>query len=193
MPHMIGVFGGTFDPVHNGHLRIAEAAIDQLLLDRLILVPNSRSPLKSAQPVSSFHDRVAMLKLATRGRTGIDVSLIEGERGGTSYTIDTLRELIKQYSDSRFVLIVGADALKEFHLWRDSEAIRELARIAFVERPDSLVDGNQYNAARIAMTPIDVSSSEIRDRIGRGLSIDHLVPAEVAEYIAAHGLYVAPK
>lgn len=189
MPNLIGVFGGTFDPVHNGHLRIVEAAIDQLQLDRLILVPNSQSPLKSAQPVSSFHDRVAMLKLATDGRVGIEVSEVEGERGGTSYTVDTLRALATKYPDSRFVLIVGGDALRDFHLWRDSAAIRELARIAFVERPESAVDGRQYDAARIAMAPLDISSSEIRVRIGRGLSIDHLVPSGVADYIVAHGLY----
>lgn len=189
MPQSIGIFGGTFDPVHNGHVRIAEAARNQFSLDLVIFVPNSRSPLKSNRPSASFHDRVAMLRLATGGCGAFEVSEIEGRRGGTSYTIDTLREFNDLYTGASFILIVGSDALREFHLWRESGEIRKLARLAYIERPGSPIESGEFDAVRIDMTPTDVSSTVVRDRVQRGMPIDTLVPAEVASFISAHHHY----
>jgi nicotinate-nucleotide adenylyltransferase len=191
MPQTIGILGGTFDPVHNGHLAIATAAIGQLELDLLLLVPNARSPLKASGPGASFEHRVAMLQLAIAGGTKLQISEIEGARGATSYTIDTLMQLSELYCGARFVLIVGADALADFHLWRQHEEIRKLAQIAYVGRSGIDASGNSAGATRIDMDPIDISSTAIRDRVRRGLTISGLVPPAVAEFIAAHHLYSA--
>ena len=191
MPHSIGILGGTFDPVHFGHLAMATAAVDQLDLDLLLLIPNARSPLKISRPIASFEDRVAMLRLAVADQERLQISQVEGVRGETSYTIDTLKQLFADYTGARFVLIVGADALAEFHLWKQHEDIRRLAQIAYVGRPGSTGSGNSAGATRIDMPPIDISSTLIRDRVHRGLPIDEFVPPAVAEYIAAHHLYSA--
>lgn len=190
MPQTIGIFGGTFDPVHIGHLRIAEAALVQLHLSSLLFVPNSRSPLKPSGASASFEDRIAMLRLATHGMTNIDVSEVEGRRGGTSYTIDTLRELVGQYQGAQFYLIVGGDALRDFHLWREFEEIRRLARLAYVTRPGTEIEAGDSGTTRVVMPPLDVSSTAIRDRVRRRETIDEMVPKAVAEYIASHQLYL---
>jgi nicotinate-nucleotide adenylyltransferase len=189
MPQTIGILGGTFDPVHNGHLAIAAAAMRQLGLDFLLLIPNARSPLKSSGPIASFPQRVDMLQLAVTAHPEYVVSQIEGTRGNTSYTIDTLRELAAIYPKAEFHLIVGADALADFHLWREQDEIRRLARIAYVGRTGNTIKPDVITATRLEMPPIDVSSTLIRDRVRDGLSIDNLVPPVVAEYIEAHRLY----
>jgi nicotinate-nucleotide adenylyltransferase len=193
MPQVIGIYGGSFDPVHTGHLQIAEAAVIQLALDLLLFIPNARSPLKSSGPSASFQDRVAMLRLATRDYDMFQVSEVEGHRGGTSYTVDTLRDLSGEYPNAKYCLIVGSDALQEFHLWREHEEIRKLARIAFVVRPGSELAAHNPDDTQIALAPMEVSSTSVRARIRNGLEIDGLVPAAVAEYIAARRLYVVPE
>lgn len=189
MPLVIGIFGGTFDPVHNGHLLIAESAWKQLSLDRLLFVPNARSPLKSSGPTASFRHRVAMLRLAIDGHNGFDVSEIEGERGGTSYTIDTVLELADSHEGAKFYLIVGADALRDFHLWRNHEEILKRARLAYVDRSASEGGSGGVEAVRIDMPLLDVSSTLIRERIHQRLPVESLVPQAVATYIHEHGLY----
>lgn len=191
MPQPIGILGGTFDPVHNGHLAIARAAIGQLNLDRLLLIPNARSPLKAAGPAASFQHRVSMLRLALADHERLQISEVEGVRGETSYTIDTLKQLSALYRGAQFVLIVGADALAEFHLWKQHEEICRLARIAYVSRSGSDASANSVDATRIDMPPVDISSTVIRGRVRRGLPIDEFVPPAVAAYIAKHHLYSA--
>jgi nicotinate-nucleotide adenylyltransferase len=187
---MIGILGGTFDPVHNGHLAVAEAARDALALDRVIFIPNACSPLKSSGPVASFKHRVAMLRLALTECDYCEISETEGHRGGTSFTIDTLRELTVQFPDASFYLIVGADALAEFQLWRDHEDILKLARLAYVERTDyPSRQSAQFPAHPIPMKRVDISSTMIRQRIRGTQSIDAFVPADVVKYIASHHLY----
>ncbi len=191
MPQVIGIYGGSFDPVHNGHVQIAEAALSQLRLDVLLFIPNARSPLKLSGPSASFQDRVAMLRLAIRDYDSFQVSDIEGRRGGTSYTVDTLRVLSQEYQGARFYFIVGSDALRELHLWREHEEIRELTRLAFVVRPGSESASHDLGDTQITLDPMDVSSTAVRDRIRNGLPIDGLVPSAVADYIAARRLYSA--
>lgn len=130
-----------------------------------------------------------MLRLATAGHDAFRISESEGRRGGTSYTIDTLREFAAEYEGASFLLIIGADALREFHLWRESAEIRELARLAYIERPGFPIETGEFDAVKIDMTPTDVSSTAIRDRVQRGLPIDTLVPTEVAGFIAERHLY----
>jgi len=192
MPQKIGIFGGTFDPVHCGHLRISECALNQLSLDLLLFVPNAQSPLKSSVPVASFHDRVAMLRLAIEGLAKCDVSDVEGRRGGKSYTIDTLKEFEHGYPGAIFYLILGTDALSDFQRWRDSDGISQRARLAYVSRPGSPADYAPAQSMRVEMNPVDVSSTVIRERIVRGESLTGLVPDSVAAYIATRHLYESP-
>lgn len=191
MPQTIGILGGTFDPVHYGHLAIATAAVDQLDLDLLLLIPNAQSPLKVAGSAASFAHRVLMLQLAVADYEGLQISEVEGARGETSYTIDTLKQLSALYTDAQFVLIVGADALAEFHLWKQHAEIRKLARIAYIDRAGSDASANSVDATRIDMPPVDISSTVIRDRVRRRLPIDEFVPPAVAAYIDKHHLYSA--
>lgn len=191
MSRRVGILGGTFDPVHNGHLQIAASALTELALDRILFIPNSQSPVKSARPSAPYSDRLAMLQLAVAGQPRCVVSEIEGRRGGISYTVDTLRELRGTFPDAELHLIVGADALTEFHRWREHEEILALSRLAYVDRPGSAPPAPEYQARRITMPPHDISSSEIRHRVRGGLPVDHLVPVEVARYIADHSLYCA--
>lgn len=187
MSAKIGILGGTFDPAHNGHLCLADAAWTELQLDRLVFVPNARSPLKS-HPSTSFVHRLAMLKLATEDRSGYEVSDIEGRQGGVSYTIETLRQFNSSYPGAELFLIVGADALEEFHLWREHEEILRLARLAYVRRTGATTS-TRFPARAIPMTPVEISATEIRERLRRHESIDTMVPQSVARYISEHHLY----
>lgn len=191
MTRRVGIFGGTFDPVHNGHLQIAASAMTELALDRILFIPNLQSPLKSARPSAPYSDRLAMLQLAVAGQAGYVVSEIEGRRGGISYMVDTLREIRDTNHDAELYLIVGADTLTEFHRWREYEEILAAAQLAYVDRPGSAPPTTDYHARRITMLPNDISSSNVRQRVREGLPVDHLVPVEVARYIADHSLYCA--
>ncbi len=189
MAQTIGILGGSFDPVHRGHLALAAAARTALDLDRLIFVPNSRSSLKSSGPFASFEHRVAMLRLALEECVGCEISDVEGRRGGISFTIDTLREFKSENPDASFFLIVGADALEEFYLWRDHQEILKHANLAYVERSNATAVPSKLTARSIPMPRVDVSSTAVRDRLRRGQSIDALVPGAVVKYIASHRLY----
>ncbi len=185
----IGILGGTFDPIHNGHLAIAAAAMKQLRLDLLLWIPNAQSPLKPHGPKASFEHRCAMIGLAIEGVEGYKLSKIEGCRGGTSYMVDTLHELQFEYRESAFYLILGADALAELHLWRQSDEIRRIARIVYMARPGRVVSSGNDDAVCLDVPPIDVSSTQIRDLLSRGLPVDAHVPPAVAAYLRSHRLY----
>ncbi len=186
----IGVLGGSFDPVHRGHLALAEGARDALRLDRVLLVPAARQPHKPAGPVASAEDRYAMLRLATRGRRGIELSDLELERPGPSYTVDTLRALRQSLpADGELFLLLGADAAADFPGWRDAEAIGRLATVVPCSRPGhALPDGDR---SVVPVTTPDVSATAIRRRVARGEPVADLVGPDVAAYIAARGLYAA--
>lgn len=185
----IGILGGTFDPVHIGHLILAICARDQLPTDELILIPNARSPLKSEQPQAPFADRMEMLRLAVGELPGISVSDIEGRRGGISYMVDTLQALHHDYPNDELHLVMGCDAAKDLHSWHQAPRVLELARIAVVARYGEEETVGVSPSAVITMPRVDVSASDIRKRLRRGQPIDFFTPESVVSYIYRHGLY----
>lgn len=198
----LGIFGGTFNPVHNGHLALAEAALRAFGLDRVLFVPGFVTPFKQTQAIAPAADRLAMLRLAIGDRPNLDISTIELDRGGVSYTVDTLESLRTSRPDDEFWLLLGLDSLLSFGLWYRAHDILRLARVATLLRPGAtLPPGNLagFDAeetallrARIASGDCpDISSTEIRRRIAAGESTSGLLPDAVADYIRAHRLYAA--
>jgi len=180
----VGIFGGTFDPVHVGQLAIANAALDELGLARVYFVPARRSPLKQDGPIAGPEDRLAMLTAATAGEPRFRVSGIELDRKGPSFTVDTLEAL---RGEGELFLILGSDAYADFERWREPARIRSLATIVLAARPGA---PNAPSGVRMLDSPLmDISSRELRARAARGRSLRYLVPDEVLRYIEEHGLY----
>jgi len=182
----IGVFGGTFDPVHVGHLAIALAALESVPLDRVLFVPVWRSPLKDRDPLASTADRVAMLETAIASEPRFALSRAELEREGVSYTVDTLEQLRSQ---GELFLILGSDALADLARWRAPDRIRELATIIVAARPGAPEPDAMHGARTFDAPRLDISSRELRARAARGMSLRYLVPDAVWEHIKRHGLY----
>lgn len=182
----VGVFGGTFDPVHVGHLAIALAALESVPLDRVLFVPARRSPLKDRDPLASVADRVAMLEAAIAGEPRFALSRVELERDGVSYTVDTLEALRSQ---GELFLILGSDALVDLARWRAPERIRELATILVAARPGAPEPDPMHRARGLDAPQLDISSRELRARAARGMSLRYLVPDTVWEHIKRRGLY----
>lgn len=195
----IGVLGGTFDPPHVGHLWLATLAADALGLDRVLLMPAARPPHKGNRSISNAADRVMMTRLATSGDPLLDLSLIEMERPGPSYTVDSLEELRVAYGSASLVLVMAADSLAEIDAWRQPDRLLELAEWAVGPRPGSELPDRAALRARFGAAEarihllegpsLDVSSSEIRRRVAAGRSIRYLVPRAVEELISDRGLY----
>jgi nicotinate-nucleotide adenylyltransferase len=180
----VGVFGGTFDPVHVGHLAIANAALDELGLGYVYFVPARRSPLKQDGPSASAEDRLAMLTAATADEPRFRVSRVELDRKGPSFTVDTLESL---RGEGELFLILGSDAYADFARWREPERIRELATIVLAARPGA---PNAPSGVRMLDSPLmDISSRELRARAARGRSLRYLVPQAALRYIEEHRLY----
>ena len=187
----VGVFGGTFDPVHVGHLAIGNAALESVPLDRVVFVLARRAPLKERRPVASEADRLAMLELAVAGEPRFSVSRVELDREGPSYTVDTLERLTGP--DDLF-LILGGDAIADFPRWKDTDRIAELATLVVAERPGAPERaGNAPNTSIVVFDAprLDISSRELRARAARGRSLRYLVPDPVWRHIEARGLYRA--
>ena len=193
----LGIFGGTFDPPHNGHLLAASDAVDALALDVLWFVPNASQPLKGAGHGSPLQ-RLEMARLLAGDDERFGVDSIEVDRQGISYTVDTLAEYANRFPAARRYLLVGADVVGTFAQWRQPDRIRELAEVVVLERapgasdaPAVRPDGTDAltGARHLTTRRVDVSSTEIRDRVRRGLSIRGFVPDAVAAYIAAARLY----
>jgi nicotinate-nucleotide adenylyltransferase len=188
----IGVYGGTFDPPHVGHLLLAADARDALELDRLIFIPAGAQPFKvETPPVASGRDRLDMVRIAVSDDAHYMVDDTEINRKGLSYTVDTLEHLAGRYSGAELFLLMGEDALAGFAGWRDPERIRVLARLAVMTRsdreesPPSSIDG----VISVSTRRVDVSSTEIRERLRTGKSIKGFVPEGVERFIEARGLY----
>ena len=200
----IGVFGGSFDPVHLGHLRLADCCWRQAGLDRVEFVPAAEQPHKPRGPVASEADRVAMLRLATTSQSEFGVSTLEIDRGGVSYTVDTLRQIGSQHAGAELFFLMGADSLADLPNWREPTEICRLATPLVVRRADSpepdfeglrsFVSAarlEEIRAALVEMPATPISSSQIRQLIAEGGDWQSLVPASVVDYITARRLYLS--
>ena len=189
-----GLFGGTFDPVHTGHLLLAERAREDLDLDTVLFVPANVSPHKfDGREISSGDIRLEMLQLAVSGNPHFLLSRIELDRPGLSYTRDTLESLVGEYPDTDFVLLVGSDNARDFRSWREPARILELASIAVWERPGEYFWPEIYPdhiARKIPAPLMELSSTEIRNRTAQGRSIRYMTPDVVVKFIQSHGLYI---
>ena len=190
----IAIFGGSFDPPHVGHLLAAEDAYERLSLDRIILVPTATQPLKVGRAVAAAEQRVAMVRLMVEGDARFEVSTIEVDRAGLSFTVDTLTHYAGTYAAAERFLLLGADVLATFAQWREPERILQLARPVILQRegdqPPVLPPGVDAGAIqRLPTRRVDVSSTEIRERVRDGKSIRGFVTDSVAAYIARGGLY----
>lgn len=197
------LFGGTFDPIHLGHIQVADAAMQHIGAERVIFIPAKRSPHKKQQPTASEIDRIAMIQLAIDGRKDFSLSDCECKRPQPSYTLDTVHEFLAQYGpDTDLVWLVGADAVKDLPHWYRIDELLAAADIAVMYRagypkPD-------FKGCRSDLTPqqiekleknvipvplVDISSTEIRIRLSRGQNVDELLPPKVLVYIKTHSLY----
>ena len=188
----VGVFGGSFDPVHNAHVALARVALDQLALDQLRWIPAGQ-PWQKARDLASGADREAMVRLAIEGEPRFVLDRIELRRPGQSFTLDTMRELHAAAADTEWFLILGQDQYATLHTWRDWRQLLGLVTLAVANRPGAALTADPQVARaahRVVGLPwMDVSSTDIRERIAAGLPIDDLVPAAVAGYIERNRLY----
>lgn len=188
----LGIFGGSFDPPHVGHLLVAVDAYEALELDRLIFVPNAIQPLKAGAQVAPAHQRLAMVRLLLGSDERFEVDATEIDRAGLSYTVDTLETFARRFPTAERFFLVGEDAMASFASWREPGRILELARLAVLRRPagaderrPALPNGTIALATRL----VDVSSTEMRERVRCGKSLHGFVPDAVAEFIEAERLY----
>lgn len=210
----VGIFGGTFNPIHLAHLRSAEEVREAQGFDRILFIPSATPPHKHGGGLADAQHRLAMVKLAVAGNPYFRASTVEIDRGGRSYMVDTLRLLRARTPSARFALIIGMDAFREIGTWKDYAGIFALCDLVVTSRPGFAIPplrtalpvavrnefwyrprqttlehstGNQITLQRIS--DLDISASSIRQRLGSGLSIRYLVPPSVERYIAQHQLY----
>jgi nicotinate-nucleotide adenylyltransferase len=210
----IGILGGTFNPIHFAHLRIAEEVGDRFGLDRVVFMPAAAPPHKPLAGDLPFELRHAMVRLAVADNPRFTVSDLEGQRGGKSYSIDTLRALRAQHLDDEFFFIVGSDSFRDFSSWREYASIFQISNVVVVERPGAVIAAldaslpvaiarefcyygaekrlahrSGYSVYYLEGLPLAISSSAIRELVRQGRSIGYLVPAPVANYIKEQRLY----
>jgi nicotinate-nucleotide adenylyltransferase len=187
---MVGVFGGSFDPVHFGHLIVVRAVAEAANLSEVRLVPAREQPLKAGTHGAPAADRAAMLDRAVAGEAGFRVERLELDRPGPSYTVDTLRELRAREPGHRFALLLGADAARDLPQWKEAAALPGLATLVVFARPGAPVPAGLPDRTVVVEAPqVDISATAIRARVRAGRSIRYLVPEAVADYIATHRLY----
>ncbi len=194
----IGLFGGSFDPVHNGHLAAARRAREAGGLDEVVFIPAAVSPFKADRALAPDADRLAMLRLAVAGEPGFSVSDFEIAKAGVSYTVDTARHFAAVWPGTRLVFILGADSLATLGQWREAGALADLCDFIALARPgwrtDRVPGSDAGTEARLRVEIVadfaqDVSSTQIRRRLAAGLPVDELVPPAVAAYIRERELY----
>ena len=187
----LGLYGGSFDPVHCGHLLVAQAALEELHLDRLIFIPAAQSPFKPGTPPAPAALRARLLRLALVGRPEYAVDEFELHRGGVSYSIDTVRHFRTRFPEAEFCWLIGSDHVAALPHWRDSAALAALVDFVVIPRPGEAPapPPATFRLRQLGGWPLAVSSSEIRRRVQNGQPIQHLVPPGVAEVIQTEGLY----
>lgn len=209
--HSVAIFGGTFDPIHNGHLRSAIEIKEALGVDELRLMPSHRPPLRGA-PGAESRQRLAMVAAAVNGRSGLRVDDRELRRDGPSYTVDTLRDLRAELGAAvSLTVVMGSDAFNQLHRWQDWQSLFSLANVLLLHRADyplaadatvtafvearRVADACELTAVsaggfcELGLIQLPISATDIRQRLASGKSISYLVPDVVADYIAEHGLY----
>jgi nicotinate-nucleotide adenylyltransferase len=189
----VGLFGGTFDPVHNGHISIAESFINTEMIDELWVLLTPYPPHKQENNPATYKIRLEMLESAFKDTSGIKVSTIENELTKPSYSVQTIRHLKKKYPDTTFFYCMGEDSLNKFHTWKYYEEILEECRLLVAQRPgashqevEKAILGRTHF---VTHTPLDISSSEIRELVSEGRTITDIVPTEVAKTIEKEQLY----
>jgi len=193
----IGILGGTFDPVHNGHIAAARQLLGVADVDQVWLMPNATPPHRTAAPVAPAEDRMRMVEVAVAGYDGLVASRVEVDRGGTSYTFDTIRELAREYPGQRFTLLIGSDAALQIRSWHNADALLDEASFVIFNRPETALAPQTlhelgFAPARTRIVHLDtppIAAHQVRDRLARGAPIGDLVPAGVADYIRVHELY----
>lgn len=188
----LGIYGGSFDPVHLGHLLVAQAAREELGLDRVVFIPAAQSPFKPGSQPTPGDLRSRMLRLALQGWEWAEVDERELKRGGVSYTVETLRELVAENPGAELFYLIGADHAPVLPKWREAESLASLAQFVVIPRPGDPepVLPAPFRGRVLQGFPLGVSSSQIRERVKAGLPIRHLVAPAVAEAIVANGLYL---
>ena len=188
----IGIYGGSFDPVHLGHLLVGQAAIEELKLDRLFFVPAAQSPFKLDQQHAPALERVRLLRMALAGETKCEVDEQELQRGGVSYTADTLSYYAGRFPNAALFCLIGADNVPNLPKWREASELARLAQFVAIPRPGEppVVFPSPFRGHALTGFPFGVSSSQIRARVKAGLTIDHLVTPAVAEAIRNYRLYL---
>lgn len=194
----VGLIGGTFDPIHIGHLVIAQRALEQLGLDEVVFLPAGIPPHKQHEENSAAEHRLAMTRIAIENQPQFRISDRDVRPERASYTVDLLRDLKADNPDANLTFIIGADSLRDFPTWREPEAIIRLSRLAVADRPETEIPADvfeQVTGLRAAISWIDsplldIAATDLRDRIERRRSVRHLVPDQVITYIEAHQLYL---
>lgn len=192
----IGIYGGTFDPVHLGHLVLAEQVREQLRLDEVWWIPCQVSPHKTDRALTAGKARLEMLQFAIAGHAAFRALSVEIDRPGPSFTVETLSHLVASHTGHDWWLLMGADSLRDFPLWREPERIVELARIAVVNRGgteltdvDGIREGFGDRVDTVSMPGLQIAASDLRERASRGQSLRYLTPRAVEMYILQNGLY----
>ena len=186
----IGILGGTFNPVHFGHLILAEEAVSKMRLNKVIFVPSYIPPHKKVESDISALDRLAMTRLAIADNPNFEVSSIEIDAKKRSYSIDTLKAFKKLYGDdAKLFFLTGSDSLKDLFSWKDINDIFKVSKFVVANRPGYPIENVPKEVETVVITPIEISSMDIRKRLAEGRSIRYLVPEKVREYILSHQLY----
>ena len=187
----LGLYGGSFDPVHLGHLLVAQSACEELGLTRLFFVLAGQSPFKPDQMPAPAAHRLRLLRLALAGRGDWEIDAQEVERGGLSYTVDTVRTYAERYPGKRLFYLIGADHVPQLPKWRQATALAEMVEFVAIPRPGQAPQEwpRPFRGQWLRGFPLDLSSTQIRERVKAGLAIEHLVPSAVAEAIQQSGLY----
>jgi nicotinate-nucleotide adenylyltransferase len=187
----IGLFGGSFDPVHIGHLLVAQAACEELVLDRLFFIPAAQSPFKPATQPAPPGIRLRLLRLTLAGNSNYEVDAQEISRGGVSFSIDTVRDYAQRFPGSELFYLIGADHVPTLPKWREANELARLAQFVVIPRPGQspVTAPPPFRVRTLGGWPLKLSSSEIRRRVQERKFIGHLVPFGVAEVIRECGLY----
>ena len=191
-PKSLALFGGTFDPIHLGHLQVAERALNTLHLGKIIFIPNSIHPFGKRSEITNADARSNMIKLALEAYPGFDYDLLELQREGFSFAVDTLRHFKKQYPETNLFFLIGGDNLAEFHKWKEPDEILKMAKLIVYQRTGQQMLNYEKNPRILFLEQpvINISSTEIRQRLADAQSCDVFLPAPVKQFIIDKNLYV---